>query len=96
MRDFFNLFKEYIVKHPRKAEYKPTSVKFDEKQMLAICQCLPNFANAQREDKDAILDFVDLSKSINGLFEKFYKCLFDNLNHLNLKDVRLLNTLWQS
>lgn len=85
MRDFFNLFKEYIVKHPRKAEYKPTSVKFDEKQMLAICQCLPNFANAQREDKDAILDFVDLSKSINGLFEKFYKCLFDNLNHLNLK-----------
>lgn len=85
MRESFYLLKKYIVKHPRVAEYKPASEKFDENKMLAICQRLPNFDNAQQEDKDAILNFVDLSKSIHELFEDFYKHLLDNLNHLNLK-----------
>ena len=85
MRESFYLFKKYIVKHPRVLEYKPASEKFDENKMLAICQRLPNFDNAQQEDKDAILNFVDLSKSIHELFEDFYKHLLDNLNHLNLK-----------
>lgn len=76
MREFFKLFKDYIVKHPRKAEYKPTSEKFDENKMLDICQRLPNFANAQKEDKDAIHDFVDLSESIHELYEDFYKHLW--------------------
>lgn len=85
MREIFNLFKDYIVKHSRKAEYKPTSSKFDEKQMLVIYQHLPNSDNVQQEDVGAIRDFIDLSKSIHELFEDFYKHLSDNLNHLNLK-----------
>lgn len=84
MREFFKLFKDYIVKHPRKAEYKPTSEKFDENKMLDICQRLPNFANAQKEDKDAIHDLL-ICQNLFMNFMRILQAPLDNLNHLNLK-----------
>ena len=32
MRDFFKEYKKYIIKHPKKVEYKPTSNNFDIKE----------------------------------------------------------------
>lgn len=34
MREFFKAYKEYIVKHKCKSEFKPTTEKFDKKALF--------------------------------------------------------------
>ena len=45
MRFFFEAYKKYIIKHPKKLEYKPTNCeKFQEKALYDICKdrhCYP-------------------------------------------------------
>lgn len=39
MRLFFEAYKKYIIRHPKKLEYKPTNYeKFQEKALYEICK----------------------------------------------------------
>ena len=62
MKEFFEAYKKYIIKHPNKLEYKPTSDnKYDYRKLLEITEKLDNNIPCSEEDEKAIIDFVKIS-----------------------------------
>ena len=86
MKEFFEAYKRYIIKHPNKLEYKPTSnTKYDSRKLLEITEKLDNNIPCSEEDEKAIIDFVKISDYIYDLYAQLYKHIHDNFRHLNLK-----------
>ena len=86
MKEFFEAYKKYIIKHPNKLEYKPTSDnKYDYRKLLEITEKLDNNIPCSEEDEKAIIDFVKISNYIYDLYTQLYKHINDNFRHLNLK-----------
>lgn len=72
MRDFFNRYKKYIVKHDRVAAYKPTSEKgFDKVKLFDACKKVDDTSDVTKEDVDCITDFVGVSDYLHGLYKDF-------------------------
>ena len=87
MREFFKAYKKYIVKHPRRSEYKPTNLnKYDERKLLEVCEKVEAETKTPCFDEDvqAISDFVEISSYVHGLYEEMYNLLYENYRHLNL------------
>ena len=86
MKVFFEAYKKYIIKHPNKLEYKPTSDnKYDSRKLLEITKKLDNSIPCSKEDEKAIIDFVEISNYIHDLYVQLYNNINDNYRHLNLK-----------
>ena len=86
MRFFFEAYKKYIIKHPKKLEYKPTNCeKFQEKALYDICKKIDTAIPYTEEDITAIQDFVQISSYIHRLYAELYQRIRDNYLHLNLK-----------
>ena len=69
MKVFFEAYKKYIIKHPNKLEYKPTSDnKYDSRKLLEITKKLDNSIPYSKEDEKAIIDFVEISNYIRRLY----------------------------
>ena len=69
MRLFFEAYKKYIIRHPKKLEYKPTNYeKFQEKALYEICKKIDTAISYTEEDITAIRDFVQISSYIHGLY----------------------------
>lgn len=86
MKEFFEAYKRYIIKHPNKLEYKPTNnTKYDSRKLLEITEKLDNNIPCSEEDEKAIIDFVKISNYIHDLYTQLYKHINDNFRHLNLK-----------
>ena len=86
MRFFFEAYKKYIIKHPKKLEYKPTNCeKFQEKALYDICKKIDTAIPYTEEDITAIQDFVQISSYIHRLYAELYQRISDNYLHLNLK-----------
>lgn len=88
MREFFKEYKKYIVKHPKVAEYKPTSFgKFNSSELAKVVDKLKTKITPADEDFTAIADFVNFSEYLHDNYDNFYKVIKDNLIHLNLKGI---------
>ena len=86
MKVFFEAYKRYIIKHPNKLEYKPTSDnKYDSRKLLEITKKIDNSIPCSEEDEKAIIDFVEISNYIHDLYVQLYNNINDNYRHLNLK-----------
>lgn len=87
MRSFFEAYKKYIIKHPKKLEYKPTNFeKFQEEALYDICNKIIDTGIPYTEaDTAAIQDFVQISSYIHRLYAELYQRISDNYLHLNLK-----------
>lgn len=86
MRFFFEAYKKYIIKHPKKLEYKPTNFeKFQEEALYDICNKIDTDIPYTEADTAAIQDFVQISSYIHRLYAELYQRISDNYLHLNLK-----------
>ena len=85
MRDFFKEYKKYIIKHPKKVEYKPTSNNFDIKELCKVVEKVNTDIPYTEEDQTAIEYFITMSDNLHNLCVEFYKYIEDNYKHLNLK-----------
>ena len=85
MRDFFKEYKKYIIKHPKKVEYKPTSNNFDIKELCKVVEKVNTNNPYTEEDQTAIEYFIEMSDNLHNLCVEFYKHIEDNYKHLNLK-----------
>ena len=84
MKKFFEAYKGYIINHPKTYEYKPTSKKYDHKELSEISEKLDNNIPRSEEDDKAIDDFVKISDLIHNSYVGLYKKIKDNYCHLNL------------
>lgn len=85
MGNLFNTFKEYIVSHPKKNVYKPTSDKFDREELLKIVTKIDQNIPVSDDDGKKILDFTEISCYLNRTLNELYKFLNENIRNLNLK-----------
>ena len=85
MGDFFDAYKKYIIKHPKKSEYKPTSDKYDEAKLCEVTKNIDATIVCSRDDEDSIVHFVHISSYIHDLYLEVYKRINNNFQHLNLK-----------
>lgn len=85
MRDFFKEYKKYIIKHPKKVEYKPTNDKFDIKELFEVVKKVDANILHTKDDITAIYDFVMISDNIHNFCVELYKNIDENFHHLNLK-----------
>ena len=86
MRHFFEAYKKYIVKHPKKLEYKPTSYeKYDAGELYDVYKKVDNTIPCSSDDIMAIEDFVNMSSYMHNLYIELYKLINDNFSHLNLR-----------
>ena len=71
----FDAFKQYIVKHPKVAAYKPTSADYDRDKLFAIVKKLAtDDMMVSKEETKKVLDFLwisDMAPSFkNYLYER--------------------------
>ena len=86
MREYFEAYKKYIVKHPKKGEYKPTNFdKYDAKKLYDVYEKVDETILASEEDVVAIENFVLISNYIHDLYLEMYKHIKNNYMHLNLR-----------
>ena len=83
MREFFRAYKEYIVKHKRKSEFKPTTDKFDKVALYDAYKDVKSSHPMTDADVSAIYNFTCLSQYLHDLYENLYqrlgrktRCLF--------------------
>lgn len=88
MKEFFEAYKKYIIKHPKKSEYKPTNYdKYDAGELYDVYKKVDVTIPYSKEDIMAIEDFVHISTYIHDLYAELYKHLENNYRHLNLRGV---------
>lgn len=87
MRDFFRAYKEYIVKHKRKSDFKPTTDQFDKIALYDAYKDVKSSHPMTDADVSAIYNFTCLSQFLHDLYENLYQRLDDDLNHLGLKGI---------
>lgn len=86
MKEFFKAYKKYIIKHPRKSEYKPTSDdKYDAKKLYNVCKKVNTTISCSEEDAVAIEHFVRISSYMHVCYAEYYKLIKNNYSHLNLR-----------
>lgn len=82
----FEAFKQYIVKHPRVAAYKPTSDKYDRDELFAILKKLgPEDMKVPQDEIDKVGDFLWITDLAHSLYKDFYSTVEELLGHLGLK-----------
>lgn len=92
MREFFKEYKKQILNHP-KAEYKPTSLKFDADILFSAYKEVEKEAPFTEQDVDMISDFVEISQYHHGLFKKLYSILDEDSCLLNIKGYEIAQYL---
>ena len=92
MPEFFDAFKQYIVKHSKVAAYKPTSVKFDVEQLKRVAEKLPKeiVFGITPEDLMRYHDFITASNLLNSLCKDFYSHLDEILPEFNMKGIDIV------
>lgn len=86
MKEFFEAYKKYIIKHPKKSEYKPTNYdKYDAGKLYDVYKKVDTTISCSEEDAVAIEHFVQISSYIHVLYTEFYKLIKNNYLHLNLR-----------
>lgn len=88
MRDFFKLYKDYIIKHP-KAEYRTNDNAFDKMKLFDVYKNIQSSIVPTREDFDAIGDFAGISEYLHNMYESLYQGLKDNMSNLDLKGINI-------
>lgn len=82
----FEAFKQYIVKHPRMTAYKPTSDKYDRKELLAILEKLRSEdVKVSKVEVDKVRDFLWITDFAYRLYKDFYSTVEEILGHLGMK-----------
>lgn len=88
MKEFFEAYKKYIIKHPKKLEYKPTHcIKYNPRELYDVYKKVNQAIQCSEEDIMAIEDFVQISNYIHDLYADLYKHLDNNYRHLNLRGI---------
>lgn len=86
MMKLFDSFKQYIVKHSKVAEYKPTSEKYDRDQLFDILKKLvKGDEKVPKEEADKVLDFLRISDFAHNLYKDFYNMVEIILQDFNMK-----------
>ena len=82
----FDAFKQYVVKHPRVAAYKPTSDKYDRNELFAILRKLgPDDMKVPKEEVDKVGDFLWITDMAHSLYKDFYCAVEERLGDLCMK-----------
>jgi hypothetical protein len=82
----FDAFKQYIVKHPKVAAYKPTSADYDRDKLFAIVKKLAtDDMMVSKEETKKVLDFLWISDMAHRLYQDFYQVLNDLLPDFNME-----------
>jgi hypothetical protein len=82
----FDAFKQYIVKHPKVAAYKPTSADYDRDKLFAIVKKLvTDDMMVSKEETKKVLDFLWISDMAHRLYQDFYQVLNDLLPDFNME-----------
>lgn len=89
MREFFNAYKQYIINHPRKVEYKPSHSEYDGSKLYDVYQKIDPTIHGSEEDVVAINDFVQFSNYLHGLYADLYTRISSSYKHLNLKGLEI-------
>lgn len=89
MREFFNAYKQYIIDHPKKLEYKPSHPKYDGNKLYDVYQKINPTILGSKEDVVAIKDFVQFSNYLHGLYVELYTRISSNYKHLYLKGLEI-------
>lgn len=89
MREFFKTYKEYVVKQKCKSEFKPTSENFDKKKLFDAYTNVETSHQMTDADISAINNFITISQYLHDLYKELYQRLDDDLNHLNLKGIKV-------
>lgn len=87
MRDFFKVYKEYLVKQKCKSEFKPTSDKFNNVVLYNAYKNVKSPYKITDADKSAIHNFTRISQQLHDLYKNLYQRLEDDLNNLNLRGI---------
>lgn len=94
MSDFFKAYKNYIIHHPKKAEYKPTADKaFDRVKLYDVYKKIVNEVSPNEDDCALITDFTQISQYLHDLYEEMYKHLNADLCRLNMKGIEVAEFL---
>lgn len=94
MSDFFKAYKNFIIHHPKKAQYKPTAEKaFDRVKLYDVYKEIVKEVEAKEEDCALISDFVRISQYLHDIYVELYKNLYADLHHLNLKGIEVAEYL---
>ena len=82
----YDAYKEYIVRHPEVAEYKPTSKMFDEEALKEVITKLPSdIMPPTPDDIDAIKNFLLASRTLHTIYcDKLYEYIREILPTFNL------------
>ncbi|MDE6234492.1 MAG: hypothetical protein K2M56_01930 [Muribaculaceae bacterium] len=89
MREFFNAYKQYIINHPKKVEYKPSHSKYDGSKLYDVYQKIDPAIHGSEEDVVAIKDFVQFSNYLHSLYADLYTRISSSYKHLNLKGLEI-------
>ena len=82
----FDAIKQYIVKHPKVAAYKPTSDKYDGEEIVGILNKLEEDGiEVTQEEKDKLGDFLEISDYFHGLVNEIYVHIKKDFNDFNMK-----------
>lgn len=94
MSDFFKAYKRYIIHHPKRMQYKPTADKaFDKGKLYDVYKEIVKDVIPKEEDCALISDFVRISQYLHDIYSEVYKHLNDDLRHLNLKGIEVVEYL---
>ena len=94
MSDFFKAYKRYIIHHPQRVQYKPTTDKaFDKRKLYDVYKEIVKDVVPKEEDCALIYDFVRISQYLHDIYSEMYKHLNDDLRHLNLKGIEVAEYL---
>jgi hypothetical protein len=90
----FDAFKQYIVTHPKVAAYKPSSDKYDSEKLLDILKELaPDELDFTEEEKDKVVDFVEISDSFHKMADNFYNKVKSGFDDFNMKGENIVEYL---
>ena len=82
----FDAIKQYIVKHPIVAAYKPTSDKYDGERIKDILTNLKEEGlEVTQEEKDRLEDFLEISDYFHELVSEIYIHIKKDFNDFNMK-----------
>lgn len=82
----FEAFKQYIIRHPKVAAYRPTSDSYDRAQLFGIIKKLgPVDMKDSKEELDKVRDFLNISDLAHKLYKDFYRTLEEQFANLGLK-----------
>ncbi|MBR2196573.1 MAG: hypothetical protein IJ911_13300 [Salinivirgaceae bacterium] len=82
----FDAYKQYIIKNPKEAAYKPTSGKYDGKKLYEIVNNLDKTGlDYNREELQKVVDFWEISNYFHGLMNELYQRIKKNFNNFNMR-----------